>query len=125
MNNKALSRLIFAAGDYVALVFAAYMALKIRNMIMTYSVYHVNTEYILFWTPLVFMSFILYSGLYTKRMLTYKMTEELFLCFFIWNRVFYHSHVYCSCGRRNIKAFCNFFCIIQFFVSLFHPFFDK
>lgn len=48
MNNKALSRLIFAAGDYVALVFAAYMALKIRNMIMTYSVYHVNTEYILF-----------------------------------------------------------------------------
>ena len=129
MNNKALSRLIFAAGDYVALVFAAYMALKIRNMIMTYSVYHVNTEYILFWTPLVFMSFILYSGLYTKRMLTYKMTEELFYVS-LYGTAFsiilmFIAHVAGEISRLFVIFFALFsflfLCFIRFLINkIFH-----
>lgn len=77
-DRKLLAGLVFAVGDYIALIFSAYLALFLRNIVMTYNVYHINLSYLFFWIPLVFMSFILYSGLYTKRMLTYRMTEKLF-----------------------------------------------
>ena len=47
-------------------------------MIMTYNTYEVMPVYVFFWLPFVFMSFILYEGLYTKRMLTYKIIKKLF-----------------------------------------------
>ena len=62
----------------MALTLSACLALHLRNIVMTYNIYHINLSYIFFWIPLVFMPFILYSGLYTKRMLTYKITEKLF-----------------------------------------------
>ena len=77
-DRKLLAGLVFAVGDYIALTLSALLALYLRNIVMTYNVYHINLSYIFFWVPLVFMPFILYSGLYTKRMLTYKMTEKLF-----------------------------------------------
>mgnify|MGYP002467555841 FL=1 len=77
-DRKLLAGLVFAVGDYMALTLSACLALHLRNIVMTYNVYHINLSYIFFWVPLVFMPFILYSGLYTKRMLTYKMTEKLF-----------------------------------------------
>lgn len=77
-DRKLLAGLVFAVGDYIALTLSACLALYLRNIVMTYNVYHINLFYIFFWIPLVFMPFILYSGLYTKRMLTYKMTEKLF-----------------------------------------------
>lgn len=77
-DRKLLAGLVFAVGDYMALTLSAWLALHLRNIVMTYNVYHINLSYIFFWVPLVFMPFILYSGLYTKRMLTYKMTEKLF-----------------------------------------------
>ena len=75
-DRKLLAGLVFAVGDYMALTLSACLALYFRNIVMTYNVYHINLSYIFFWIPLFFMPFILYSGLYTKRMLTYKMTEE-------------------------------------------------
>lgn len=77
-DRKLLAGLVFAVGDYMALTLSACLALHLRNIVMTYNVYYINLSYIFFWVPLVFMPFILYSGLYTKRMLTYKMTEKLF-----------------------------------------------
>ena len=77
-DRKLLAGLVFAVGDYIALTLSACLALHLRNIVMTYNVYHINLSYIFFWVPLVFMPFILYSGLYTKRMLTYKITEKLF-----------------------------------------------
>lgn len=77
-DRKLLAGLVFAVGDYMALTLSACLALHLRNIVMTYNVYHINLSYIFFWVPLVFMPFILYSGLYTKRMLTYKITEKLF-----------------------------------------------
>lgn len=77
-DRKLLTGLVFAAGDYIALTLSACLALYLRNTVMADNVYHINWFYIFFWIPLVFMPFILYSGLYTKRMLTYKMTEKLF-----------------------------------------------
>ena len=77
-EREFLTGLIFATGDYMALVVSAYLAVALRNIIMTYTVYHVGLLYIFFFIPLVFMAFILYSGLYTKRMVMYKMVEKLF-----------------------------------------------
>uniref|UniRef100_UPI003AB4E215 prolipoprotein diacylglyceryl transferase family protein n=1 Tax=Dialister invisus TaxID=218538 RepID=UPI003AB4E215 len=77
-DRKLLAGLVFAVGDYMALTLSACLALHLRNIVMTYNIYHINLSYIFFWIPLVFMPFILYSGLYTKRMLTYKITEKLF-----------------------------------------------
>ena len=79
-DRKLLAGLVFAVGDYMALTLSACLALHLRNIVMTYNVYHINLSYIFFWVPLVFMPFILYSGLYTKRMLTYKRNCSMPLC---------------------------------------------
>lgn len=78
-EREFLTGLIFATGDYMALVVSAYLAVALRNIIMTYTVYHVGLLYIFFFIPLVFMAFILYSGLYTKRMVMYKWWRNYFI----------------------------------------------
>lgn len=81
-DEKLLAGILFACGDYIALVLSAYLSLQLRNMIMTYNTYEVMPVYVFFWLPFVFMSFILYAGLYTKRLLTYKIIEKLFYASF-------------------------------------------
>ena len=78
LDEKFLAGILFACGDYIALILSAYLSLRLRNMIMTYNTYEVMPVYVFFWLPFVFMSFILYEGLYTKRMLTYKIIKKLF-----------------------------------------------
>lgn len=70
--------LIFALGDYIALLAAGFFAVSLRNCIMTYSHFHVSLVYLFLWLPMVFMFFIFYSGLYGRRMLIYRMVERLF-----------------------------------------------
>ncbi len=78
-NEKAwFSALLFIAGDYIALVLAGWLTLWIRNLLIAYNVYHIAPMYTYFWVPLVYMAFILYEGLYGKRMLIYQMTKKLF-----------------------------------------------
>lgn len=74
-----LPAVIFALFDYLALVVAGFMAVGIRNHIMTYSSFHLSASYFFFWLPLMFMLFMFFEGLYGKRMLVYQMTERIFL----------------------------------------------
>lgn len=73
-----LAALLFIVGDYIALLLAGWIALWIRNGLVTYNVYHIAPMYQYFWVPLMYMAFILYEGLYGKRMLIYQMMEKLF-----------------------------------------------
>lgn len=68
----------YLIGDYIALVLAGILSLAIRNLLITYTTYHIDPIYQYFWVPLVYMAFILYEGLYEKRMLIYQMMKKLF-----------------------------------------------
>lgn len=68
----------YLIGDYIALVLAGILSLAIRNLLITYTTYHIDPIYQYFWVPLVYMAFILYEGLYGKRMLIYQMMKKLF-----------------------------------------------
>lgn len=52
-DRKLLAGLVFAVGDYMALTLSACLALHLRNIVMTYNIYHINLSYIFFWVPLV------------------------------------------------------------------------
>lgn len=45
-DRKLLAGLVFAVGDYIALTLSACLALYLRNIVMTYNVYHINLFYI-------------------------------------------------------------------------------
>ena len=68
----------YLIGDYIALVLAGILSLAIRNLLITHTTYHIDPIYQSFWVPLVYMVFILYEGLYGKRMLIYQMMKKLF-----------------------------------------------
>lgn len=68
----------YLIGDYIALVLAGILSLAIRNLLITHTTYHIAPIYQYFWVPLVYMAFILYEGLYGKRMLIYQMMKKLF-----------------------------------------------
>lgn len=81
-NNPAGSiypSAVFLILDYLSLVAAGYLAITLRNYIMTYSYFKVNPIYLFFWLPAVFLLFIFFKGLYGKRILVYEMTERLLL----------------------------------------------
>lgn len=78
-GGSFLPAVIFALFDYLALVVAGFLAVGIRNHVMTYSSFHLSASYFFFWLPLVFMLFMFFEGLYGKRMLVYQMTERIFL----------------------------------------------
>ena len=77
-GGRLLPSLIFALGNYAALVVTGMLSVFLRNCIMTYSVFHVSLLYLFLWLPMVFMFFNFYSGLYGRRMLIYRMVERLF-----------------------------------------------
>ena len=77
-DRKLLAGLVFAVGDYMALTLSACLALYFRNIVMTYNVYHINLSYIFSGFLCFYALYPVLVGLYTKRMLTYKMTEKLF-----------------------------------------------
>lgn len=68
----------YLIGDYIALGLVGILSLAIRNLLITHTTYHIDHIYQYFWVPLVYMAFILYEGLYGKRMLIYQMMKKLF-----------------------------------------------
>lgn len=77
-EKSLLCSCIFMIGDYIALVVAGLLALSIRNFFIDHNVYRIASMYQYFWVPLVYIAFMLYEGLYGKRMLIYQMTKRLF-----------------------------------------------
>ena len=72
-----MAGLIFAAGDYGAIVAAEMAALFVRNYFITTD-FLVRPVYTYVLVPLVFMAFIFTKRLYDKKMLFWQITEKLF-----------------------------------------------
>lgn len=70
---------VFFIFDYLSIVIAGFLAVAVRNSIMTYNHFRVNLIYLLFWLPVVFLLFIFFKGLYGRRIIVYQMTERLLL----------------------------------------------
>lgn len=70
---------VFFIFDYLSIVIAGFLAVAVRNSIMTYNHFRVNPIYLLFWLPVVFLLFIFFKGLYGRRIIVYQMTERLLL----------------------------------------------
>ena len=77
-SGGLLQKWIFAAGDYAAILLAEWAALSLRNLFMTYSVYHVSPVYFFLITPALFLVFLLMNRLYSGRLLFYQAVEKIF-----------------------------------------------
>lgn len=77
-NSRWLSRVIFAAGDYAAIVAAEFAALFLRNFFLTYSVYHIAPVYFWLIAPFIFMMFLFMQGLYHRKQVFYQAVEKIF-----------------------------------------------
>lgn len=64
-DRKLLAGLVFAVGDYMALTLSACLALHLRNIVMTYNVYHINLSYI-------FSGFLWFYALYPVQRAVYQ-----------------------------------------------------
>ena len=73
-----LSWIVFAAGDYAAIVAAEYSALFLRNFFLTYSVYHISPVYFWLIAPFIFMMFLFMQGLYHRKLVFYQAVEKIF-----------------------------------------------
>ena len=76
--GRGIAGLLFAAGDYLAIVLAELAALGIRNWLMDGTYYWVSSFYLYVVTPLLFMGFIYTKGLYQRKMLFWQIAEKLF-----------------------------------------------
>lgn len=76
-QGNYMAGLIFAAGDYGAIVAAEMLALFVRNYFITTD-FLVRPVYTYVLVPLVFMAFIFTKRLYDKKMLFWQITEKLF-----------------------------------------------
>ena len=73
-----LSRIVFAVGDYAAIVAAEFVALFLRNFFFTYSVYHIAPVYFWLIAPFIFMIFLFTQGLYHRKLVFYQAVEKIF-----------------------------------------------
>lgn len=73
-----LSWIVFAAGDYAAIVAAEFSALFLRNFFLTYSVYHISSVYFWLIAPFIFMMFLFMQGLYHRKLVFYQAVEKIF-----------------------------------------------
>ena len=78
ISRRLVVGLVYAAGDYVAILAAEFAALFFRNFFFDYSTYHIAPVYLYFITPIVFMAFLLMNKLYTRKMLFYQLVERVF-----------------------------------------------
>lgn len=85
-----LAPVLLMAVDYIAIVSSVFISLWIRNYIvfdlfgLNKEMIHITNTYIWFIFPFVFIAFIAYGNLYTKRMPFWKCAEMLFkMCIYI------------------------------------------
>lgn len=78
ISRRLVAGLVYAAGDYVAILAAEFAAIFFRNFFFDYSTYHIAPAYLYFITPIVFMAFLLMNKLYTRKMLFYQLVERVF-----------------------------------------------
>lgn len=78
VSRRVISALIYAAGDYAAILAAEFVALFLRNFFMDYSTFRIEPMYFYFITPAVFMAFLAMHKLYTRKMLFYQLVEKIF-----------------------------------------------
>lgn len=78
ISRRLIAGIIYAAGDYAAIVAAEFAALFLRNFLISYSVYQIPPVYFYFIIPAIFLAFLLMKKLYSKKVPFYQMVERIF-----------------------------------------------
>lgn len=78
ISRRLIAGIIYAAGDYAAIVVAEFAALFLRNFLISYSVYQIPPVYFYFIIPAIFLAFLLMKKLYSQKMPFYQMVERIF-----------------------------------------------
>lgn len=69
---------IIGVGDYLAVLLSEWAALSLRNLCMTYSVYHISAVYFYGIVPFIFLIFLFLNRLYSGKLLFYQAVEKIF-----------------------------------------------
>ena len=77
-KNWGISQFIFGLGDYLAILLAEWAALSLRNLFMTYSVYHISAVYFYGIVPFIFCVFLFLNRLYSGKLPFYQAVERIF-----------------------------------------------
>lgn len=71
-------QIVMGVGDYIAVLLSEWAALSLRNLCMTYSVYHISAVYFYGIVPFIFLMFLFLNRLYSGKLLFYQAVEKLF-----------------------------------------------
>lgn len=111
-TGRSAAGLLFAAGDYAAIVLAEAAALSLRNWVMDGTAFHVSAVYHYFLVPLLFMAFIFVQKLYEKKILFWQLAERIFyacLYGFLFSILFmYAANVAGQVSRLYVGLFILF-----------------
>lgn len=72
------SQIVMGVGDYLSVLFSEWAALSLRNLCMTYSVYHISAVYFYGIVPFIFLMFLFLNRLYSGKLLFYQAVEKIF-----------------------------------------------
>ncbi len=71
-------QIVMGVGDYMAVLLSEWAALSLRNICMTYSVYHISAVYFYGIVPFIFLMFLFLNRLYSGKLLFYQAVEKIF-----------------------------------------------
>lgn len=72
-------QIVMGVGDYMAVLLSEWAALSLRNICMTYSVYHISAVYFYGIVPFIFLMFLFLNRLYSGKLLFYQAVEKSFM----------------------------------------------
>lgn len=72
------SQIVMGVGDYLSVLFSEWAGLSLRNLCMTYSVYHISAVYFYGIVPFIFLMFLFLNRLYSGKLLFYQAVEKIF-----------------------------------------------
>lgn len=77
-SSLGVAQIIAGAGDYLAVLLSEWGALFLRNVCMTYNVYHISAVYFYGIVPFTFLMFLFLNRLYSGKLLFYQAVEKIF-----------------------------------------------
>lgn len=77
-SSLGAAQIIAGVGDYLAVLLSEWAALSLRNICMTYSVYHISAVYFYGIVPFIFLMFLFLNRLYSGKLLFYQAVEKIF-----------------------------------------------
>lgn len=71
-------QIVIGVGDYMAVLLSEWVALSLRNLCMTYSLYHISAVYFYGIVPFIFLMFLFLNQLYSGKLLFYQAVGKIF-----------------------------------------------